>query len=45
MEEERVMLYDPANGELLYPNIRETFYEGFKSHTGKGIIKWIQRIL
>lgn len=44
IEGEKVMLYDPANGEILYHSIGEVFYDGFKSRSGVGIIKWIQRI-
>lgn len=40
----KVMMYDPANGEILYHNVREIFYDGFKNHLGTGIIRWIQRI-
>lgn len=44
IEGERVMLYDPANGEILYHSVQEVFYNGFRSQSGVGIIKWMQII-
>lgn len=41
---EKVMLYDPADGEILYHSVREVFCDGFRYQSGTGIIKWVQRI-
>ena len=45
MEGEWVMLYDPFDGAILYCSVEEVFYSGFQCSQGKGIIKWIQRII
>ncbi len=45
MEGEKVMLYNTADGEILYCSAKETFSCGFKSRLGIGIIKWVQRIV
>lgn len=39
------MLYDPFDGAILYCSVEEVFYSGFQCSQGKGIIKWIQRII
>lgn len=45
IEGEKVMLYDTTTGNILYYGIREVFYDGFRTCSGIGIIKWIQRIV
>lgn len=45
IEGEKVMLYNTADGEIIYCSVRETFRCGFKSRVGTGIIKWVQRII
>lgn len=45
LEGDKVMLYDPLNGEILYCSIGDAFSKGFQCSLGIGIIKWIQRII
>lgn len=45
IEGEKVMLYDTADGEILYCSAGEAFGSGFKSRLGTGAIKWVQRIV
>ena len=45
IEGEKVMLYNTADGEILYCSVREVFDCGFKSSLGIGTIKWVQRIV
>ena len=42
---EKVMLYNTADGEVLYCTAEDSFIRGFESGSGKGIIKWVLRIL
>ena len=42
---EKVMLYDTADGGVSYCTADETFRRGFESGSGRGIVKWVQRIL
>lgn len=42
---DRVMLYDPVNGEILYYGIEDVFKKGFRCRMGTGVIRWIQRIV
>lgn len=44
IEGEKVMLYDTADGEILYCSVGEAFGSGFKSRSSTGVIKWVQRI-
>lgn len=43
--EDKVMLYNTVDGELLYYNTEDVFCKGFKSCLGIGTVKWIQRIV
>lgn len=45
IEGSKAMLYDAADGNILYCNVEEVFKSGFKSGSGRGIIKWVQRIV
>lgn len=45
IEGEKVMLYNTADGDILYGSAKEVFAGGFKSSLGTGTIKWVQRIV
>lgn len=42
---DKVMLYNTADGDVVYCSIEEAFNSGFRSKLGIGVIKWIQRIV
>ena len=45
IEGDKVMLYNVADGDILYCSAEEAFSSGFRSGLGIGIIKWMQRIV
>lgn len=45
MEQDWVMLYDPADGRIMYRREAEVYRDGFGCSMGTGVIKWIQRIV
>jgi hypothetical protein len=45
MEQDWVMLYDPADGRIMYHKAAKVYREGFGCSMGTGVIKWIQRIV
>lgn len=44
LPDDRILIYDPWNGEIYGYSVETVFYQGFFSALGKGVIKWVQYI-
>lgn len=45
LPEDKIIIYDPWDGEINAYPVEKVFYQGFPSALGSGVIKWVQYII